>query len=68
MKKKKGLENGQSLCHMVSEGKEVTKQEYIYKKRHDNVSKILHWKLCELTNWRGRKNGVVIYRVEFPVH
>ena len=36
----------------------MAKEEY-KTRRHDNVSKTLHWKLCELTNWRGRKNGVV---------
>ena len=75
MQHRNGLENGESLCHLVSEGKEVAKQEYIYIyiyiyiKRHDNVPNISHWKLCELTSWRGRKNGVVkVHRVEFPVH
>ena len=58
MQHRNGLENGESLCDQVSEGKKVAKQEYT-KKRHDNLSKVLHWKLCELTNWRGRKNGVV---------
>ena len=53
-----GLENGKSLCHLVSEGKKVAREEY-KNRRHDNVSKILHCKECELTNWRGRKNGVV---------
>ena len=42
------------MCHLVSEGKKVAKEEY-KTRRHDNVSKTLHWKLCELTNWRGRK-------------
>ena len=36
------------MCHLVSEGKKVAKEEY-KTRRHDNVSKTLHWKLCELT-------------------
>ena len=47
-------ENVQSVCgasdktvaHIISECSKLAQMEY-EKARHDNVSKMLHWKLCE---------------------
>ena len=39
-------EKGESVCHLVSECKKLARKEY--KRRHDNVARIIHWKLCEL--------------------
>lgn len=39
-------EKGESVCHLVSECKKLARKEY--KRRHDNVARIIHWKLYEL--------------------
>ena len=38
-----GVEN-ETVSHIVSECKMAQKK---YKKRHDNVCRYVHWKLCE---------------------
>ena len=43
---KKCGEKGESVCHLVSECKKLARKEY--KRRRDNVARIIHWKLCEL--------------------
>ena len=49
-------EKGESVCHLVSECKKLARKEY--KRRHDNVARIIHWKLCELHSLKERKNGM----------
>ena len=36
---------GESVSHIVCECKKLAQREY--KQRHDNVAKVVHWKLCE---------------------
>ena len=36
----------ETVAHIVSECSKLSQMEY-KKARHDNVSKMLHWKLCE---------------------
>ena len=38
-------EKGESVTHIVCECKKLAQREY--KQRHDNVAKVVHWKLCE---------------------
>ena len=38
-------EKGESVNHIVCECKKLAQREY--KQRHDNVAKVVHWKLCE---------------------
>ena len=37
-------EKGESVSHVVSECKMLAQKEY--KRRHDNVARIIHWELC----------------------
>ena len=39
-------EKGESVTHIVCECKKLA-QLREYKQRHDNVAKVVHWKLCE---------------------
>ena len=45
-------EKEESVCHIVSECKTLTQKEY--KRRHDIVTSIIHWKLCELHQLEGK--------------
>ena len=38
-------EKGESVNHIVCECKKLAQREY--KQRHDNVTKVVHWELCE---------------------
>ena len=38
-------ERGETVSHIVSECKKLAQTDY--KRRHDNVAKMIHWKLCE---------------------
>ena len=38
-------ETGQTISHIVSECSKLDQREY--KRRHDDVAKMIHWKLCE---------------------
>ena len=38
-------EKGESVNHIVCECKKLAQRKY--KQRHDNVAKVVHWKLCE---------------------
>ena len=37
-------EKGESISHIVSECSKLAQREY--KRRHDNIARIVHWKLC----------------------
>ena len=39
-------EKGESVSHLVSECSKLAWREY--KRRHDNVARIIHWELCRL--------------------
>ena len=39
---------GETISHIVSECSKLAQREY--KRRHDNVARIVHWKLCEKFN------------------
>ena len=39
-------EKGESVGHFVSECSKLAQREY--KRRHDNVARIIHWELCRL--------------------
>ena len=41
----------ETVSHIVSECKILAQKEY--KKRHDNVCRYIHWKLCEKNNFQG---------------
>ena len=36
---------GESISHIVSECSKLAQKEY--KRRHDNIARIIHWKLCD---------------------
>ena len=38
----------ETISHIVSECEKLAQKEY--KRRHDNVARIVHWKLCEQYN------------------
>ena len=40
------------MCHIVSECKTLAQKEH--KRRHDIVTSIIHWKLCELHQLEGK--------------
>lgn len=39
------LEKGESVCHLVSKCKKLAHKEF--KRRHNNMVRIIHWTLCE---------------------
>ena len=41
-------ERGETVQHIIYECKKLTQREY--KRRHDTVAKLVHWKLCEKHN------------------
>ena len=43
----------ESIDHIVSSFSKLAQKEY--KKRHDNVGKIVHWKLARKCNFEARK-------------
>ena len=43
------LETGKTIGHIVSECSKLARMEY--KRRHDNVTRMVHWKLCEKFNF-----------------
>ena len=42
-------ERGETVCHIVSECKKLAQKEY--KRRHDNVARLVHWHLCKKYNF-----------------
>ena len=48
------------VCHLVSECKKLAQKEY--KRRRDNVARIIHWKLCELHQLERRKSGMNMHK------
>ena len=42
-------ERGETVCHIVSECKKLAQKEY--KRRHDNVARLIHWHLCKKYNF-----------------
>ena len=38
-------EKGEIVQHLICECKKLAQREY--KRRHDNIAKLIHWKLCE---------------------
>ena len=41
-------EKGETVQHIICECKKLAQREY--KRRHDTVAKLVHWKLCEMHN------------------
>ena len=41
-------ETGETISHIVSEYSKPAQKEY--KRKHENVARIVHWKLCEKFN------------------
>ena len=41
-------ERGETMQHVICECKKLVQREY--KRRHDTVPKLVHWKLCEKHN------------------
>ena len=41
-------EKGETVQHIICECKKLAQREY--KRRHDTVAKLAHWKLCEMHN------------------
>ena len=41
-------ERGETVQHIICECKKIAQSEY--KRRHDTVAKLVHWKLCEKHN------------------
>ena len=41
-------ERGETVQHIICECKKLAQREY--KRRHDTVAKLVHWKLCEKHN------------------
>ena len=41
-------ERGETVQHIICECKKLAQREY--KRRHDNIAKLVHWKLCEKYN------------------
>ena len=44
---------GECVCHLLSECKMLAQKEY--ERRHDNMARIIHWKLCELDQLERKK-------------
>ena len=50
------VEIGETISHIVSECSRLAQRDY--KRRHDNVARMVHWKLCEKSNLESLKNGI----------
>ena len=48
-------EKGKTISHIVSECSKLAQREY--KRRHDNVARMVYWKLCEKSYLKSLKNG-----------
>ena len=46
----------ETVAHIVSEWPKLTQKEYKNVK-HDNVAKVIHWKLCEKWGLKRQRNG-----------
>ena len=46
-------ERGETVQHIICECKKLAQREY--KRRHDTVAKLVHWKLCEKHNLEGKE-------------
>ena len=51
-----------AVSHTVSECKMLVQKEY--KKRHDNVGRYIHWKLCEKYGFQGAQSGTSMIQME----
>ena len=49
-------ETGETISHIMSECSKLAPGGY--KRRHDNVTRMIHWKLCEKFNLEKSKNGI----------
>ncbi|CAB4031495.1 Hypothetical predicted protein, partial [Paramuricea clavata] len=50
-------ENGEHITHLISECKKLAQKEY--KRRRNNVARIVHWKLCGLYQLEKAENVVL---------
>ena len=41
-------ERGETVQHIICESKKLVQRQY--KRRHNTVTKLIHWKLCEKYN------------------
>ena len=48
-------ETGETVNYIVSKCSKLTQREY--KRRHDNVARMVHWKLCEKFNPKMSEKG-----------
>ena len=46
-------ERGETVQHIIYECKKLAQREY--KRRHDTVAKLVHWKLCEKHNLENKE-------------
>ena len=46
-------ERGETVQHIICEYKKLARREY--KRRHDTVAKLVHWKLCEKHNLKRKE-------------
>ena len=46
-------ERGETVQHIIYECKKLAQREY--KRRHDTVAKLVHWKLCEKHNLESKE-------------
>ena len=51
-------ERGETVQHIMCECKKLAQREY--KRKHDIVAKLVHWKLCEKLNLKERRSGTGI--------
>ena len=51
-------EMGETAQHIICKYKKLTQGEY--KRRHDAVAKLVHWKLCEKHNLERKEKGTSI--------
>ena len=52
----------ETVSHIVSQCKMLAQKEY--KKRHDNVGRYIHWKLCEKYGFQGAQSGTSMIQME----
>ena len=55
------IEN-ETVSHIVSQCKMLAQKEY--EKRHDNVGRYIHWKLCEKYGFQGAQSGTSMIQME----
>ena len=52
----------ETINHIISKCKMLANKEY--KRRHDNIARLVHWKLCLSMTWAEVGNGININRKE----